>query len=34
MGEGHYIMDRGRYGILRHLSYTGALVAFLGMAIA
>ena len=34
MGEGHYIMDRGPYRILRHPSYTGALVAFLGIGIA
>lgn len=32
--EGHRVVDRGPYRILRHPSYTGALVAFLGTGIA
>jgi len=32
--EGHRVVDSGPYRILRHPSYTGALLAFLGMGIA
>lgn len=32
--DGHRVVDRGPYRILRHPSYTGGLMAFLGMGIA
>ncbi|HEV7571870.1 MAG TPA: isoprenylcysteine carboxylmethyltransferase family protein [Thermoanaerobaculia bacterium] len=32
--EGHELVDRGIYGVLRHPSYTGSLLSFLGLGFA
>jgi protein-S-isoprenylcysteine O-methyltransferase Ste14 len=31
--EGHRLIDRGMYGIIRHPSYTGSLLSFLGIGL-
>lgn len=32
--EGHELIDRGIYGVLRHPAYTGSLLSFLGLGLA
>jgi protein-S-isoprenylcysteine O-methyltransferase Ste14 len=34
VGEGHRVVDTGPYALLRHPSYTGMLVVYLGIGIA
>ena len=32
--EGHELVDRGIYGVIRHPAYTGSLLSFLGLGLA
>jgi len=32
--EGHQVVDKGPYGLIRHPSYTGVLITFIGLGLA